>query len=200
MFILFTCRSSYSPSPLYLLKTLCLNDQIMNSGKHFISSNGVRQRLIVVFEVVASFLSLNLIFNLEMGTATSSKIFCHQICSPIHPNFLCKVGLNLTSSLVIPVAVIRLLDRDLYSVGLGEGPWALVTPWTWNSSCNHTTSSLCYKINFGANLDFPKIKKLKKFALMSEPLLKCENNAIFKQSKTPKLFLAFKIADSCCFS
>ena len=28
----------------------------------------------------------------------------------------------------------------------------------------------------------PKIKKLKKFVLVSEPALKCENNAIFKQN------------------
>ena len=35
---------------------------------------------------------------------------------------------------------------------------------------------------FLGNLDFPKIKKLKKFVLMSEPTLECENNAIFKQN------------------
>ena len=32
------------------------------------------------------------------------------------------------------------------------------------------------------NLDFPNIKKLKKFVLMSKPAQKCENNAIFKQN------------------
>ena len=35
---------------------------------------------------------------------------------------------------------------------------------------------------------------------MSEPALKCENNAIFKQIYTLKLFIAFKMAYSCCFS
>ena len=40
----------------------------------------------------------------------------------------------------------------------------------------------------------------KKFVLMSEPALKCENNASFKQCNTIKLFIAFKIAYSCCFS
>ena len=35
---------------------------------------------------------------------------------------------------------------------------------------------------------------------MSEPALKCENNAIFKQNDTLKLFIAFKMAYSCCFS
>ena len=35
---------------------------------------------------------------------------------------------------------------------------------------------------------------------MSEPALKCENNASFKQIYTPKLLIAFKIAFSYCFS
>ena len=35
---------------------------------------------------------------------------------------------------------------------------------------------------------------------MSEPALKCENNASFKQINTLKLFIAFKMAYSCCFS
>ena len=34
---------------------------------------------------------------------------------------------------------------------------------------------------------------------MSEPSLKCENNAIFKQNYTQKLFISFKISYSCCF-
>ena len=47
----------------------------------------------------------------------------------------------------------------------------------------------------GGNLDLPKIKKLKKFVLMSKPAQKCENNeAIFKQNYTQKLFIAFKMA------
>ena len=35
---------------------------------------------------------------------------------------------------------------------------------------------------------------------MSEPALKCENNASFKQINTLKLFIAFKMACSSCFS
>ena len=35
---------------------------------------------------------------------------------------------------------------------------------------------------------------------MSEPALKCENNASFKQINTLKLLIAFKMAYSCCFS
>ena len=35
---------------------------------------------------------------------------------------------------------------------------------------------------------------------MSEPVQKCENNAIFKQKRTLKLLFAFKMAYSCCFS
>ena len=36
---------------------------------------------------------------------------------------------------------------------------------------------------------------------MSEPGLKCENNAAnFKQIYAVKLFIAFKMAYSCCFS
>ena len=34
---------------------------------------------------------------------------------------------------------------------------------------------------------------------MSEPVLKCENNAIFKQNYTQKLFISFKISYYCCF-
>ena len=34
---------------------------------------------------------------------------------------------------------------------------------------------------------------------MSEPALKCENYAIFEQINALKLFIAFKIAYSCCF-
>ena len=49
---------------------------------------------------------------------------------------------------------------------------------------------------FGANLNFPKIKKFKK--VWSETAHKCENNAaIFKQNYTLELFISFKIANSC---
>ena len=34
---------------------------------------------------------------------------------------------------------------------------------------------------------------------MSEPSHKCDNNAIFKQNYTQKLFISFKISYSCCF-
>ena len=34
---------------------------------------------------------------------------------------------------------------------------------------------------------------------MSEPGLKCENYAIFRQNYTLELFVAFKMAYSCCF-
>ena len=34
---------------------------------------------------------------------------------------------------------------------------------------------------------------------MSEPSQKCDNNAIFKQNYTQKLFISFKISYSCCF-
>ena len=34
---------------------------------------------------------------------------------------------------------------------------------------------------------------------MSEPALKCENNAIFKQNYTQKLFISVKIFYTCCF-
>ena len=35
---------------------------------------------------------------------------------------------------------------------------------------------------------------------MFEPVQKCENNAISKQNYTLKLFIAVKMAYSCCFS
>ena len=52
---------------------------------------------------------------------------------------------------------------------------------------------------FWGNLDFPKIKKLNFFVLISEPALKCENNAIFKQNYTLKQIIAFEMVYSCCF-
>ena len=35
---------------------------------------------------------------------------------------------------------------------------------------------------------------------MPEHALKCENNSSFKQIYTLKLYIAFKMAHSCCFS
>ena len=35
---------------------------------------------------------------------------------------------------------------------------------------------------------------------MSEPAQKCENCGIFKQNYTLKVFVAFKTANSCCFT
>ena len=49
---------------------------------------------------------------------------------------------------------------------------------------------------FGGNLDLLKIEK---FGLMSEPSLKCENNASFKYNYTLKLFITSKMAYSCCY-
>ena len=42
----------------------------------------------------------------------------------------------------------------------------------------------------------PKFTNTKKFVLMSEPALKCENNWIYKQIYTLKLFIVFK---NCLF-
>ena len=39
-----------------------------------------------------------------------------------------------------------------------------------------------FEIFFGENLDFPIIKILQTFVLMSEPAQKCENIDIFKQN------------------
>ena len=35
---------------------------------------------------------------------------------------------------------------------------------------------------------------------MFEPALKCQDNAIFKQNVSLKLFITFKMVYSCCFS
>ena len=45
---------------------------------------------------------------------------------------------------------------------------------------------------FWGNLDFPKINIGKKFVTMSEPALKCENNAIFKQNYTKNCLFLLK--------
>ena len=35
---------------------------------------------------------------------------------------------------------------------------------------------------------------------MFEPALKCDHNAIFEQNYSLKMFITFKMANSCCFS
>ena len=45
----------------------------------------------------------------------------------------------------------------------------------------------------------PKLRNWKTFVLMSEPAQKCVNNAISNQNYAQKLFIAFKMAYSCCF-
>ena len=67
------------------------------------------------------------------------------------------------------------------------------------STSNSDLLGKCYKTFFGGNLDFPKIKTLKKVCSMSEPAQKCENHAIIKQNYTLKLFISFKISHSCYF-
>ena len=51
---------------------------------------------------------------------------------------------------------------------------------------------LMLKHFFGGNLDFPKIKKFTKVCSNAWTCTKCENNAIFKQKYTRKLFISFK--------
>ena len=51
------------------------------------------------------------------------------------------------------------------------------------------------KLYFDGNLDLPNIKKLKN--VFYEPTLNCENNVIFKQNYTQKLFIALKMAYFC---
>ena len=46
----------------------------------------------------------------------------------------------------------------------------------------------------------PKLRNGKKLFLMSEPALKCQDKASFKQIYTQKLLIAFKMPCSCCFS
>ena len=45
-----------------------------------------------------------------------------------------------------------------------------------------------------------KLRNWIKFVLMSEPAQKCKNYVLFKQNYTLELFVAFKMAYSCCFS
>ena len=55
-------------------------------------------------------------------------------------------------------------------------------------------------VGIGGNVEYPKIKKLKKFVLISEPAQKCDNNVIFTQNLAINLLIAFKMTYSCCFS
>ena len=58
------------------------------------------------------------------------------------------------------------------------------------------TSSWCYKTLFGRNLDFPKIKKLKKVCSDLGTSTKTWKECYFKQTYTLKLFIAFRIGYS----
>ena len=96
-------------------------------------------------------------------------------------------------------------ERVWWSSELEQDPRTRQTRWGsgFNTSklllsITHTCSR-CYKTFFWGNLDFPKLRYWIKFVPMSEPALKCENNAIFKQNYTPKLCISFKISYSCCF-
>ena len=61
--------------------------------------------------------------------------------------------------------------------------------------------SWCYKTFFWGNVDFPKIKKLKKVCWDVWTCTKMwKHCAIFNQIYTLKLYIAFKMAYSCCFS
>ena len=71
---------------------------------------------------------------------------------------------------------------------------------TFTALVNDITSSQCYKTFFGWNVDFPKIKKLKKVCYNVLTCTKMSKHSIFKQNCTLKLFISFKISYSCCFS
>ena len=81
--------------------------------------------------------------------------------------------------------------RGLYILGLamkcpksGEKIIILNPPNSVRGICNYLRSRV--------DLDFPKIKKLKKFVMPFEHAQKCENNAVFKQNSAAKLLIAFK--------
>ena len=64
-----------------------------------------------------------------------------------------------------------------------------------------STSSLCYKTFFGGNLDFDKIKKLKKVCSDVWTCTKMLKHFwLFLAKNTLKLFIAVKMAYSCSFS
>ena len=51
---------------------------------------------------------------------------------------------------------------------------------------------------FGGNLDFPKIKKLKNICFDVRTCTKMWKQCYFNQNYAQKLFIAFKMAYSCC--
>ena len=67
----------------------------------------------------------------------------------------------------------------------------MLSPWT---------CSCCYKAFLGGNLDFTKIKKMKKVCSDVWTCTKMLKECYFKQNYTPKLFIAFKMAYYCHFS
>ena len=57
-----------------------------------------------------------------------------------------------------------------------------------------------YRTFFGGNLDFPKIKKLKKVCSDVWTCTKMSRQCYFQQNNSLKLLITFKMAYSCCFS
>ena len=83
----------------------------------------------------------------------------------------------------------------------------LKSSWTLVSYLNLWTRALqdsppnswCYKTLFGANLDFPKIKKLNKGCSNVWTCSKMSKQCYFKQNNALELFISLKMAISCCF-
>ena len=82
----------------------------------------------------------------------------------------------------------------------------IISPTEWfhwskcNCFLNFRSSSWCYKTFFGRNLDFSKIKKLKKLCSECWTCTKMGKQYYYKVKLYSEIVFCFKMAYSCCFS
>ena len=96
------------------------------------------------------------------------------------------------------------VDPSVYLAGASGGVYALLLAHlaslilVIHSYCSTTYTRKSHSSLSRFTIDFPQ--NWKKFVLMSELVQDCGNIAIFKQICTLKCFIAFQMANFCCFS
>ena len=140
----------------------------------------------------------------QFPIAYSSKLYCNEwggFCTQIlgHQTFCIR---NETfSKLAGRKSIIgRPVGAKLNSFCLFNNCLAYPISNTWLYICLLMSCSWCYKTFFGGNLDFSKIKKLKKVCSDVWTCTKMWKQCHFQQNFIQILFIDFKMAYSCWFS
>ena len=121
-----------------------------------------------------------------------------------NPQYTCIMGTAtlwfITSGLTITTGI-EVTNNPIRSTW----PWSrhfllkLTTAISWRPKKRSGVDVI--KLFFGRKCKFPRNEEIeKKIVLMSGHRTKCEDHASFKQNYALKLFMAFKMAYSCCFS